>query len=175
MTRLQQQAQSYATQVLETLDYVGVLAIEFFYDGQRLLANEMAPRVHNSGHWTIEGAQTSQFENHLRAVFNLPLGGTEALGQVFMLNCVGEMPDIQSCLSIPGAHYHTYGKTPRPNRKLGHVTLVDLNLDPDKFQYLKSLSSNNLDRDLRPLNYFNLHIQRLDPILNVFFLFLINA
>ena len=123
---LVQQAQNAATQVLETLDYVGVLAIEFFYDGQRLLVNEMAPRVHNSGHWTIEGAQTSQFENHLRAVFNLPLGSTEVLGQVFMLNCIGEMPDIQSCLSIPGAHYHTYGKIPRPNRKLGHVTLVDL-------------------------------------------------
>ena len=136
---LQQQAQSYATQVLETLDYVGVLAIEFFYDGQRLLANEMAPRVHNSGHWTIEGAQTSQFENHLRAVFNLPLGSTEALGQVFMLNCVGEMPDIQSCLSIPGAHYHAYGKIPRPNRKLGHVTLVDLKGSrlKDYFEYLK--------------------------------------
>ncbi len=84
------QAQSVATQVLETLDYVGVLAIEFFYDGQRLLVNEMAPRVHNSGHWTIEGAQTSQFENHLRAVLILPLGSTEALGQVFMRNCVGE-------------------------------------------------------------------------------------
>jgi 5-(carboxyamino)imidazole ribonucleotide synthase len=124
---LQKQAEQYATRILENLNYIGVLAIEFFYDGQQLLANEMAPRVHNSGHWTIEGAQTSQFENHLRAIFNLPLGDVTVTHPVYMLNCIGEMPSIQSCLAISGAHYHTYGKAPKPNRKLGHVTLVNPN------------------------------------------------
>lgn len=131
-TELQRLAQDYATRVLEQLNYVGILTIEFFYDGVQLLANEMAPRVHNSGHWTIEGAQTSQFENHLRAIFNLPLGSTKTLGHAFMLNCVGEMPSLPAALAIPGAHYHTYVKSPRPQRKVGHVTLVE----PDLGHYL---------------------------------------
>lgn len=129
---LQRQAQEYAARILEELNYIGILTVEFFYDGAQLLANEMAPRVHNSGHWTIEGAQTSQFENHLRAIFGLPLGSTRALGHSFMLNCVGEMPALPSTLAIPGAHYHSYEKTPRPLRKLGHVTLVE----PDSEKYL---------------------------------------
>lgn len=123
--QLQTQAEQYARRILDTLNYVGVLTIEFFYDGRQLIANEMAPRVHNSGHWTIEGAHTSQFENHLRAIFDLPLGSTTATGFAFMLNGIGHLPSISSCLTIPGVHFHTYGKTPRPNRKLGHVTLVD--------------------------------------------------
>lgn len=132
---LQTQAEQYAQRILETLNYVGVLTIEFFYDGQQLIANEMAPRVHNSGHWTIEGAQTSQFENHLRAIFNLPLGSTAVTGFAFMLNGIGCLPAISSCLEIPGVHFHTYGKTPRPNRKIGHITLVDA--DANQFQQNK--------------------------------------
>jgi 5-(carboxyamino)imidazole ribonucleotide synthase len=89
-----------------------------------LLANEIAPRVHNSGHWTIEGAETSQFENHLRAVLGLPLGSTAARGEAAMVNCIGTMPDVDAVLAIPGAHLHDYGKSPRPGRKLGHVTIT---------------------------------------------------
>jgi 5-(carboxyamino)imidazole ribonucleotide synthase len=120
---LQRQAEDIARKVLESLEYVGVLAIEFFECQGRLLANEMAPRVHNSGHWTIEGAVTSQFENHLRAVLNLPLGCTKALGFAAMLNLIGETPETAEVLAIPGAHLHLYGKAARPGRKLGHITL----------------------------------------------------
>ena len=120
---LQTQAEHYATSVLEVLNYVGVLAIEFFEFNGKLLANEMAPRVHNSGHWTIEGAQTSQFENHLRAIAGFPLGSTEPVGHSAMLNLIGTVPDMAKVLSVPRAHLHLYGKAPRPGRKLGHVTL----------------------------------------------------
>ncbi|MEQ1473816.1 MAG: 5-(carboxyamino)imidazole ribonucleotide synthase [Candidatus Acidiferrum sp.] len=120
---LQREAEDIARRVLEALDYVGVLAIEFFECEGRLLANEMAPRVHNSGHWTIEGAITSQFENHLRAVLDLPLGSTKASGFAAMLNLIGETPPAAEVLAIPGAHLHLYGKSPRPGRKLGHITL----------------------------------------------------
>ena len=120
---LQGRAEEHVRRVLETLDYVGVLAIELFQVGDRLLANEMAPRVHNSGHWTIEGAETSQFENHLRAVAGLPLGTTGARGVSAMLNLIGALPDPAAVLAVPGAHLHLYGKEPRPGRKLGHVTL----------------------------------------------------
>jgi 5-(carboxyamino)imidazole ribonucleotide synthase len=105
------------------LNYVGVLAIEFFQKEGRLMANEMAPRVHNSGHWTIEGAETSQFENHLRAIIGLPPGSTATTGYSAMLNLIGTIPDRRAVLSVPGAHLHLYGKSPRPNRKLGHVTI----------------------------------------------------
>jgi 5-(carboxyamino)imidazole ribonucleotide synthase len=129
---LQAEAESHARRVLDALAYVGVLAIELFQVGHRLLANEMAPRVHNSGHWTIEGAETSQFENHLRAITGLPLGSTAPRGVSAMLNLIGAVPDPSSVLALPGAHLHLYGKTPRAGRKLGHVTLradhdVDLN------------------------------------------------
>jgi 5-(carboxyamino)imidazole ribonucleotide synthase len=120
---LQRQAENAARRVLESLDYVGVLAIELFESDGRLLANEMAPRVHNSGHWTIEGAVTSQFENHLRAVSGLPLGDTAALGFSAMLNLIGELPDSSQVLSVRDAHLHLYGKSLRPGRKVGHVTL----------------------------------------------------
>lgn len=126
--RLQQQAQIHAEKILNGINYVGVLTIEFFFDGSQLIANEMAPRVHNSGHWTIEGAQTSQFENHIRAVCGLPLGSTEAIGQSFMLNVVGHTIHPESSLQLPGLHYHLYGKDPRPNRKLGHITLCDTDI-----------------------------------------------
>jgi len=122
---LADQAVAIAARVLEALDYVGVLAIELFQHGGRLLANEMAPRVHNSGHWTIEGARTSQFENHLRAVLGLPLGVTSAIGASAMVNLIGQTPDPAALLGIEGAHLHLYGKPARPGRKLGHVTLVE--------------------------------------------------
>ena len=120
---LQQQAETYARKVLEALDYIGVLAIEFFECNGQLLANEMAPRVHNSGHWSIEGAVTSQFENHLRAIANFPLGSTETTGASAMLNLIGTTPPTEEILAIPGAHLHLYGKSPRPGRKLGHLAL----------------------------------------------------
>ncbi len=110
--------------IMRRLDYVGVLVVEFFQLGARLIANEMACRVHNSGHWTIEGAQTSQFENHMRAVAGLPLGGTESKGVAAMLNLVGEVPALDALEGRPKTHIHVYGKTPAPGRKLGHVTVV---------------------------------------------------
>jgi len=120
---LQSEAENAARRVLEALDYVGVLAIELFECDGRLLANEMAPRVHNSGHWTIEGAVTSQFENHLRAVSELPLGATQTLGHSAMLNLIGELPEPRELLAVPDAHLHVYGKALRPGRKVGHVTV----------------------------------------------------
>jgi len=116
-------AEEYARRALTQLGYVGALAIEFFQTRDGLLANEMAPRVHNSGHWSIEGAETSQFENHVRAVAGLPLGSTEISGCSAMLNLIGSTPDPAAILAVPFAHLHHYGKAPRPGRKLGHVTL----------------------------------------------------
>lgn len=120
---LQDQAERYARTLLSALEYVGVLAIEFFvYDGL-LMANEVAPRVHNSGHWTQEGAQTSQFANHLRAVMGLPLGATTLIASTAMLNLIGELPDVRQLLQLPDLHLHLYGKEEKPGRKLGHLTL----------------------------------------------------
>ncbi len=127
--QLQHQAEEYGTRVMNSLDYVGVLAIEFFEKDSRLLANEMAPRVHNSGHWTIEGAITSQFENHVRAVTDAPLGSTSPLGVCAMVNLIGELPDVEFILKIEGAHLHLYDKTPRPKRKIGHITFVEKDMD----------------------------------------------
>lgn len=121
--RVEPLACEYAKRVFEHLDYVGVLALELFQVGDQLLANEMAPRVHNSGHWTIEGAETSQFENHLRAVAGLPLGSTAALGHAAMVNFIGNLPTGPDVLTIPGAHLHLYGKEPRPGRKVAHATI----------------------------------------------------
>jgi len=120
----QERAEAYARAILEELDYVGVLALELFDDGVDLLANEIAPRVHNSGHWTIEGAETSQFENHLRAITGAPLGSTAPRGESAMINVIGALPDAERVLAVPGAYLHLYGKSPRPGRKLGHVTVV---------------------------------------------------
>jgi 5-(carboxyamino)imidazole ribonucleotide synthase len=111
--------------VLEAFSYVGVLAVEFFVHRGRLLANEMAPRVHNSGHWTIEAAVTSQFENHLRAISGLPLGSTAARGHAAMINLIGALPPARELLREPGLHWHDYGKDPRADRKVGHCTLVE--------------------------------------------------
>jgi 5-(carboxyamino)imidazole ribonucleotide synthase len=121
---LAEKAASYLNALLTRLDYVGVLALELFVVGDRLLANEFAPRVHNSGHWTIEGAETSQFENHLRAVTDQPLGPTACRGHAGMLNLIGEIPEAARQLAIPGCQLHDYGKSPREGRKLGHITVV---------------------------------------------------
>jgi 5-(carboxyamino)imidazole ribonucleotide synthase len=127
--QLQTQAEEYCRSVMVALNYVGVLAIEFFEKDGRLQANEMAPRVHNSGHWTIEGAVTSQFENHIRAVTDSPLGSTNALGVCAMINLIGQLPDVASILKIEGAHLHLYDKAPRPKRKIGHVTFVEKDVE----------------------------------------------
>jgi 5-(carboxyamino)imidazole ribonucleotide synthase len=121
---LQRRAAAHLRKVLEHFGYSGILNIEFFVRGGRLVANETAPRVHNSGHWTIEGAETSQFENHLRAILGLPLGSTAARGHVAMVNLIGSMPARKDLLAIPGLHLHDYAKSPRAGRKLGHCTLV---------------------------------------------------
>jgi 5-(carboxyamino)imidazole ribonucleotide synthase len=119
--QLQHQAEEYLTALLERLEYVGVLAVEFFVVDGTLLANEMAPRVHNSGHWTIEGSATSQFENHLRAIVGMDLGSTESRPTV-MLNCIGTMPSHAQTAAFPEISRHDYGKEARPGRKVGHLT-----------------------------------------------------
>ena len=120
---LAEKALSHARKLAEALDYVGVFALELFCRDGELLANELAPRVHNSGHWTIEGSETSQFENHLRAVLGLPLGDTRMVGTACMLNWIGAMPDPAPVLRETGGHWHDYGKSPRAGRKVGHATL----------------------------------------------------
>lgn len=127
-------AQEIAKRVLERLDYVGVLAVELFCVGDQLLANEMAPRVHNSGHWTIEGAVTSQFENHVRAVAGLPLGSTASTGPAAMVNFIGAAPTREAVLRITDAHLHDYGKSPRAGRKIGHATVWSK--EPVRFEAL---------------------------------------
>jgi 5-(carboxyamino)imidazole ribonucleotide synthase len=121
---LQKSAERHLRRLLAHFDYAGILTIEFFVHQGRLVANEMAPRVHNSGHWTIEGAVTSQFENHLRAILGLPLGDTRVLGHAAMVNFIGSLPDRAKVLALPGVHFHDYGKAPRPGRKVGHCTIV---------------------------------------------------
>ncbi|MEZ6233069.1 MAG: 5-(carboxyamino)imidazole ribonucleotide synthase [Phycisphaerales bacterium] len=121
---LQTSAENAAKSIMDHLGYVGVMALELFEDQDgTLLANEIAPRVHNTGHWTIEGAATSQFENHLRAILGWSLGETEPVGHSVMVNLIGERPDAADLLAIPGASYHWYGKAVRPGRKVGHVTV----------------------------------------------------
>jgi 5-(carboxyamino)imidazole ribonucleotide synthase len=122
---LQRLAARHLRRALNHFRYSGILTIEFFVRRGRLIANEMAPRVHNSGHWTIEGAETSQFENHLRAILGLPLGATRARGHCAMINLIGLMPERTAILREDGVHLHDYGKSPRPGRKLGHLTLMD--------------------------------------------------
>jgi 5-(carboxyamino)imidazole ribonucleotide synthase len=123
--RLSRLAGRHIQAVMEHFRYVGVLTLEFFVRKGALVANEMAPRVHNSGHWTLEGAVTSQFENHLRAIVGLPLGDTRAVGHSAMINLIGTMPGHAQLLGHPGVHLHDYGKKARPGRKLGHLTVVE--------------------------------------------------
>ena len=129
---LQAKAESMLTSVMAKLDYVGVLTMELFDVQGQLLANEIAPRVHNSGHWTIEGSVTSQFENHMRAVCGLPLGATASRHSV-MVNCIGQMPDRDAVMAIDGVHYHDYGKTPRTGRKVGHLTVCRDDMSETEF------------------------------------------
>lgn len=121
------QAQSAIKNILEHFDYVGTLAVEFFQIGEgsdaHLVANEIAPRVHNTGHWTIEGAKTSQFENHMRAVMGMGLGSADPVGHSAMVNIIGNEPRPGALEAMPEAHVHMYGKAPRAGRKIGHVTL----------------------------------------------------
>ena len=117
-------AERYAALLMDRLEYVGVLAVELFESNDRLVANEIAPRVHNSGHWTLDGTQASQFENHIRAVTGLPLAVPRARAPTAMLNIIGEMPDVTAVAALPGVHLHLYDKDPRPGRKLGHVNVV---------------------------------------------------
>jgi len=133
---LQNKATKTMQLVLEHIDYTGVLTIEFFLFQGELLVNEFAPRVHNSGHWTIDGATCSQFENHLRAITGLPLGETQMQACSIMFNWIGAMPDREKAMAIPGLHWHDYGKSPRPGRKIGHATLT-----ADSMEELKNNAS----------------------------------
>lgn len=144
---LNQQAQQIFNKLAESLDYVGVLAVEFFQLGDTLLVNEIAPRVHNSGHWTMQGADTCQFENHIRAVRGLPLGSTKVTSHTAMINIIGCSSFNRDMLSIPGCHLHWYGKTPRKKRKMGHF-----NLCADSYAEL----SKSIDRlsEYVPLEFF---------------------
>ena len=127
---LAQEASSIAGRIANALDYVGVLAVEMFVvrgdGGSKVLVNEIAPRVHNSGHWTLDGASISQFEQHIRAIAGWPLGKPVRHGPVTMTNLIGDdINDYEQWLTVPGASIHLYGKgPPRPGRKMGHVTQV---------------------------------------------------
>lgn len=134
-------ASSYVEKLLNHFNYTGVLALELFQVGDQLLANEMAPRVHNTGHWTIEGAVTSQFENHVRSILNLPLGDTRSVTQCKMVNLIGNMPSIRNLLSIQGLVLHDYLKEARPGRKLGHCNLIACDSDTQAEQALQALLS----------------------------------
>jgi 5-(carboxyamino)imidazole ribonucleotide synthase len=120
---LSTKAQEYARKLMNEIDYCGVLTLELFQVGDELLVNEFAPRVHNTGHWTIEGAFVSQFENHLRAIVNLPLGETKHVAHCAMVNFVGTLPSSKELLTIPNSHFHQYGKQAKIGRKLGHITI----------------------------------------------------
>lgn len=133
---LQAKAEAYSQKVLEKLEYVGVMAFEFFVKGDELIANEIAPRVHNSGHWSIEGALCSQFENHVRAICDLPVGSCDAPNYVAMINLIGALPDKSAVCAIAGTSYHDYGKAPKPGRKVGHITIVQ----GDKASYEAALA-----------------------------------
>jgi len=154
-TDLNLQASAQVGRILQALDYVGILAVEFFEKEGKLIANEMAPRVHNSGHWTIEGAETSQFENHIRAVAGLPLGDPKPRGFSAMINLIGSMPDAIKVLKIQGAHLHDYGKEPRAGRKIGHLTIRADSLEELNLALLENL-------DLLPLETANQWQNRLN-------------
>ncbi len=122
--KLQQQAEAIFTTLANGMDYVGVLAVELFQCGDNLLVNEIAPRVHNSGHWTLSGSDVSQFNNHLRAVTGLPLGQSNAVKISAMVNVIGCSAFSSDLLGIPGCHLYWYGKTVRAKRKMGHINVT---------------------------------------------------
>jgi len=121
--QMQSQAEDYIRRLLKKLDYVGIVALELFDVNGKLLANEFAPRVHNSGHWTIEGSEVSQFENHLRAILDLPLGSTKARGFAGMVNFIGGLATDAAVLALNHCHLHLYDKSPRKGRKVAHATI----------------------------------------------------
>ena len=133
-------ANQYVTHIMTHLDYVGVMAVEFFEKNGQLIANEMAPRVHNSGHWTIDAAIISQFENHLRAILNWPLGDTSSLFNAVMHNIIGTMPDKQTVLAQKGTHLHDYHKAENPGRKIGHITSSFCHREKDDLLHLIKLN-----------------------------------
>ena len=139
-TELQQQAQSHIKALINELGHVGILTLELFETESGLMANEMAPRVHNSGHWTIEGCVTSQFENHLRAITGMPLGSTDAIRPTCMINIISEKGDIANIMALPYAHVHLYGKEERTGRKLGHITVQADNTEELKWR-VKNIAS----------------------------------
>lgn len=126
---LQKEAERIVRCLLEKFEYIGVLTVEFFLQDNFLIVNEIAPRVHNSYHWTLQGSETNQFENHMRAISGLPLGGCETNKDVRLFNCIGGMPDLEKCLAIDGLHYYSYHKLPREGRKMGHLILSDPQLE----------------------------------------------
>lgn len=150
---LQPVAQEYITRLLNHLNYVGVLTLELFVTEQGLFANEMAPRVHNSGHWTIEGAVCSQFENHIRAVAGLPLGATDTIRPTVMVNIIAKHPKMHDVLALDGAHLHLYAKTERAGRKLGHITLMPV--ESEKLFDLCQKLSQILPEPLSLTNYIH--------------------
>ena len=141
---------------MDNLDYVGVMALELFQVGDQLLANEIAPRVHNSGHWTIEAAETTQFGNHLRAICGFPLGKTSLAHTTAMVNLIGRLPAKAEIRNIPGASPHFYGKVNRPGRKVGHVTLTHSDCPPEEFDLrLAALLQLAGEAELASRKFFN--------------------
>lgn len=149
-TAIEAAAQQAFQRTVRQLDYVGTLAIEFFVVGNELVVNEFAPRVHNSGHWTLDGAQTSQFANHMRAVAGLPLGDPALRGAAGMQNFIGAMPDSAAVLGVPGTALHAYGKTSRAGRKVGHANVV-MTTPGDRDKSLETLDSMARDSETQPL------------------------
>nr|MDA3808592.1 ATP-grasp domain-containing protein [Thiomicrorhabdus sp.] len=136
----QQKAEAYMQSLLDELGHVGVLTLELFETVHGLVANEMAPRVHNSGHWTIEGAMTSQFENHIRAITGLPLGATTPRQPLAaMINIIGETGPVDKVLTMPKAFLHLYDKEERAGRKLGHINVI-AETEEELFEVFKELA-----------------------------------
>ena len=153
---MQVAAEAKIRKIMDNLGYVGVMTLELFQVGDQLFANELAPRVHNSGHWTIEATETSQFENHLRAICGLPLGRTSSTQTTAMVNLVGRLPEEAGIRNIPGASLHFYGKTKRPGRKLGHVTLTSSDYSPEEFEIgLAALLKLAGEAELASRKFFN--------------------
>lgn len=154
---MQVRAEGIIRGIMHNLGYVGIMVLEFFQVGDQLYANELAPRVHNSGHWTIEGAETSQFENHLRAICGLPLGKTSSAQISAMINLIGRLPVAAQIRNIPGASLHIYDKEERPGRKVGHVTLTSSDCSPEEFDMrLAALTQLAGESELASQKFFNI-------------------
>lgn len=137
---LEDEAQRMIRMLMDELGYVGVLALEMFQTDEGLVANEMAPRVHNSGHWSQNGAVTSQFENHIRAVSGLPLGETAAFQPTCMINLISEIGSVPDILKLPYTHLHLYGKSERPGRKVGHINILADSLEELRWRTMNTAS-----------------------------------